>query len=749
MRHSNLLLNGLKLSMIMLFLILGIQFSNAQTITTNTQNTSNGWFYSFWNDNQSGSASMTLGAAGNYSTTWNNVHNFTAGKGWKTGSPNRIVCFEGTFNGGSNGFLAVYGWTKDPLIEYYVVESYGNWTPPGNTSDIIYKGTFTCDGGTYKIYTSTRTNQPSIIGTATFQQYWSVRSEKRSTGSVDFAKHIAEWKKYGMNMGTTWDYQIMESEGYMSSGSSNITVSECNTPTTTVKITAPTASTAFAAPATINITATASSTSVTISKVEFYNGTTKLGEDASSPYSYSWTNVAAGSYSLTAVATDNSGTKTTSDPVVVKVTGPQTPYGGTPAAIPGVIEFENFDEGGNDNAYYDSSPGSEVTPVVNFRTNEDVDIENCTDAGGGYNLGYTVAGEWTEYTVDVKTAGKYDLVLRVACSGTGRTISITAKGVAIATNLAIPNTNGWQTWTDLAVNNITLEAGVQIIRVTIGATDYVNLNKMTFAAQAAPTPPTVAITAPATNAEYTVGQKVTINATATSTSSTISKVEFFVNNTSIGTDNTSPYTFDWTSTSAGTYAIKAVATDANALTGNATINVVVKAATPPTVSITAPATGTEFTTGDVVTINATASSSTSTVSKVEFFVNDVLKSTDNSSPYSYSWTATPAGSYVLKVVATDATGLTSNSSVSLVVKDPVVVVSIPLKKGWNIIGYPYIESQNVEVALSGILPNLLIVKDFEGFWASDMQSFLQSLTQLSFGKGYYVKVDRDCTLIWK
>jgi len=201
--------------------------ANAQTITNNTQGTHDGYFYSFWNDGQRGSASMTLGPGGNYSTVWNNINNFTAGKGWKTGKADRTVCFEGTYDGGNNGFLAVYGWTKDPLIEYYVVESYGQWTPPGNTSDIIHKGSFTSDDGTYNIYVSTRTNQPSIVGTATFQQYWSVRTTKRSSGTVTFANHVAEWKRLGMSLGSTWDYQIMESEGYQSSGSSNITVKEC------------------------------------------------------------------------------------------------------------------------------------------------------------------------------------------------------------------------------------------------------------------------------------------------------------------------------------------------------------------------------------------------------------------------------------------------------------------------------------------------------------------------------------------
>jgi len=212
---------------ISLVFLLIIQKLSAQTITSNQTGNNNGFYYSYWNQGAgtstfTGIPTMTLGEAGNYSITWSNVFNFTAGKGWATGSPTRIISFSGSFNGGSNGYLAVYGWTKNALIEYYVVENYGSWTPPGGTS----KGTFTSDGGTYNIYETTRTNQPSIVGTATFQQYWSVRTTKRSSGTVTIANHIAAWKAKGMEMGTTWDYQIMETEGYHSSGSSNITVSE-------------------------------------------------------------------------------------------------------------------------------------------------------------------------------------------------------------------------------------------------------------------------------------------------------------------------------------------------------------------------------------------------------------------------------------------------------------------------------------------------------------------------------------------
>lgn len=250
----------------------------------------------------------------------------------------------------------------------------------------------------------------------------------------------------------------------------------------TVALTTPASNTVFTAPATIHITATASDADGTIAKVEFYSGTTKLGEDATAPYAYDWQNVAAGSYEITAVATDNVGNKATSSIANVKVNIPQGPYSGIVHPIPGIIQAEHFDVGGNGVAYNDDSPGSAVTPTVNFRSNEDVDIENCTDVGAGYNLGYAMAGEWLEYTVNVHTAGIYDLDLRVACDGEGRTLSVTMDGSAIASNIAIPNTRAWQAWTTTTVRGISLKAGQQVLRITIGATNYVNINYVQFKA---------------------------------------------------------------------------------------------------------------------------------------------------------------------------------------------------------------------------------------------------------------------------
>ena len=106
--------------------------------------------------------------------------------------------------------------------EYYIVENYSY--DPCSVGGSQTVGSVTSDGSTYKICKHTQVNQPSIQGTSTFGQYFSVRQNKRTSGTVTVANHFAEWKKSGFSA-SNFNYQVFAVEAFSGTGSASLKVS--------------------------------------------------------------------------------------------------------------------------------------------------------------------------------------------------------------------------------------------------------------------------------------------------------------------------------------------------------------------------------------------------------------------------------------------------------------------------------------------------------------------------------------------
>jgi regulation of enolase protein 1 (concanavalin A-like superfamily) len=366
----------------------------------------------------------------------------------------------------------------------------------------------------------------------------------------------------------------------------------------TVSITGPASGATYSEPATFVMTAAASDTDGTISRVELYQGTTLLKTDVTTPYSVSVTIPTAGTYQLTAVATDSDGASTTSAPVSVTV--------GAPSNQPPTVSLTSPAAGATYTAPASVSIGASASDSdgtiarVDFYQGSTL-LNSDTTSPYGYN--------WTNVA-----AGSYQLTA-VARDDDGATRTSTAVSVT--------------------VNSATNQA------------------------------PAVSLTSPASGASFTAPANITLQATASDTDGTVTRVEFYRGTTLIGSDTTSPYSAVWTGATAGSYSLTARAVDDDGATRTSTaaaITVTAASNQLPTVAITSPTAGQSFVAPASVTITATASDSDGTITGVDFFVGSQLLGTDTTSPYTASWSNVAAGSYSLTAVARDNSGGTRTST---------------------------------------------------------------------------------------
>lgn len=182
------------------------------------------------------------------------------------------------------------------------------------------------------------------------------------------------------------------------------------------------------------------------------------------------TGIAAGSAVITATDSESSVSGSfTVGPVA------SSPYGGVPQAIPGTVQAENYDYGGEGVAYHDTDPANDGGQY----RNDGVDIGSCSDTGGGYAINYIAAGEWQKYTVNVSSAGSYTVSFRVASPYSTTALHLeNSAGTNLTGSIAVPATGNFTTWQSVTAT-VTLPAGIQTLKL-VEETNGFNINYFAF-----------------------------------------------------------------------------------------------------------------------------------------------------------------------------------------------------------------------------------------------------------------------------
>jgi hypothetical protein len=396
----------------------------------------------------------------------------------------------------------------------------------------------------------------------------------------------------------------------------------------TVSITSPANNAAFVAPASITINANAAASSGTVSKVDFYNGATKIGTDTTSPYSFAWTNVAVGAYTVTAKATDSAGAVTTSAAITVKVNANVAPTVSITAPA--------------NNATFVAPAAITINATA---ADTDGSIARVDFYNGTTLLGTDTTSPYTYSWANVAT-GTYSITAKatdnLAAVTTSAAISVTVgANQAPTVSISSPAVNAsFAAPASIAINANAADADGTISKVefyngtTLLGSDttspysyaWSNVAAGTYSITAKATDnkgavttssavsisvannqlPVISFDMPADNgpAIYAPAD-ITLGATASDADGTITKVEFFKGTTKLGEATAAPYRFVWAAVAAGTYSLTAKVTDNSGGATTSAVKALTVTANPNPASISFNMQGTTFVDKSVFSIAKT------------------------------------------------------------------------------------------------------------------------------------------------
>jgi len=200
----------------------------------------------------------------------------------------------------------------------------------------------------------------------------------------------------------------------------------------------------------------------------------KIRKISSDAYSFTETELAPGDYYYRVIAEFADTTNMHSYPIMTTVKpSARWTYYDKPMTIPGHIEAEEFDFGGEGLTYHDVDEGNKGS-ASDFRSTS-VDIYNCSDIDSGYHVGSIKSGEWLEYTVQVETEGEYQFEARVTSNKDTGKLNLRMDGKIILRSFGIDNTGGWKNWQTIGAKTRSLDAGLHRLRIEItGDNFYLN-----------------------------------------------------------------------------------------------------------------------------------------------------------------------------------------------------------------------------------------------------------------------------------
>lgn len=383
------------------------------------------------------------------------------------------------------------------------------------------------------------------------------------------------------------------------------TTKPVNTPPT-VKVTAPADKSSFAQGTAINITATATD-NASVARVEFYSGTTKIGEDLAAPYTFNWTSATVGNYAITAKATDNEGASATSAVVNITVTAAVGPsvvitapannsnfVSGTSITIAvtatapnaTVAKVEFFDGAaklGEDTSSPYSFVWNGASPGTHALTARVTNSTNATATSTAVNVTVTSAGNpIVEITSPANnaTVAPGTVTVTANASAPGGTVKI-VEFFAGTTKIGEDSSSPYSiSWRNAVVGSYNLTAKVTDNQGKSVTSALVAVN-VVDAAIPSNIKPDVSISSPTTEARFVSGSTVVVEISANDPDGNVAVVELFINGSKFEEDRLPPYSFNWTNVGEGDYTLTAVATDnLDSKVTSQAVRVIVSAVTP-------------------------------------------------------------------------------------------------------------------------------------------------------------------------